>query len=158
MSSRSRVDEMQIARYLDGEMSAADRAGFESRLQEDAALRAALQAAEESCRILREACPAPLRAPAGFRSGVLDAVRRMPSREELVQLTTSEENVAQVVAFARRLLVAAAVILGLGLLLGLDLLRADEGAELQADEADQQLMDQRDAKARHLLEERLRQK
>ena len=157
MTRMNKQDEIRLARYLDGEMSTAERAEFDARLQGDPRLRAALDSAEEPSRVLRDARQEPVPASANFSAAVLDKVRRMPSRDELVQLTVSEDNVAAVVTYGRRLLVAAVVLFGLGLLFGFKLLGDDHGPQLQAI-GDQKLMKELDEKVKQILEERLRQK
>ena len=157
MNRVNKQDETRIARYLDGEMVDAESKEFDVRLQEeDPILCAALRTAQEQSRVLSDACREPLRASASFSTAVLDKVRRMPSRDELEQITASEDNVAAVVAYGRRLLVAAAVIFGLALLFGFNLLRDDVGPDLIAD--DEKLMKELDAKARELRAERFRQR
>ena len=154
MTRMDKQDEIRLARYLDGEMTTAERAEFDARLQRDPILRAAMDSAEEPSRALRDARQELSPASANFSATVLDKVRRMPSRDELVQLTASEENIAAVVAYGRRLLVAAVVLFGLGLLFSLNLLGNDHGPQLRAI-GDKKLMKELDVK---ILEERLRQK
>jgi anti-sigma factor RsiW len=153
MTRMNKQDEIRLARYLDGEMPTAERAEFDTRLQRDPILRAALDSAEEPSRALRDARQEPLRAAANFSATVLDRVRRMPSRDELVQLTATEENIAAFITYGRRLLVAAVVLFGLGLLFGFNLVRNDHGPELQAI-GDKKLMKELDTKVKQILRER----
>ena len=129
-------------------------------MPKDAALRAALQVAEDASRALHDTCPQPVRAPANFSSAVLDEIRCLPSRDELVKITATEvehaAKVESVVTYGRRLLVAAVVLFGLNLLFCFNLLRDDEGEDLAAD--DQKIMKQLDEKAKKLLRNRLRPK
>ncbi len=157
MNRVNKQDETRIARYLDGEMGDAESKEFDVRLQKDAILCAALRTAQEQSRVLHDACPEPPRASVNFGTAVLDKVRRMPSRDELEQITASEENIAAVIVYGRRLLVAAVVVFGLALLFSFNLLRNDEGSALQAND-DKKLMDQLDAKVKKLQAERLRQR
>ena len=147
MTRVNKTDEILIARYVDGELSDADRAAFVARLERDADLQTAVQAAETQARTLREADPQPLRAPAGFSTSVLDSVRRMPSREELVQITNDEADVEALVSFGRRLLVAAVVLCVAGFLFGFKGWQG-VGGDLSADPEDRKLMQELDTKVK----------
>ena len=156
MTRLNKQDEIRIARYLDGEMVDAESKEFDVRLQSDPILCAALRTAQRDSCVLPDARTEPLTASANFSTAVLDKVRRMPSRDELERITASEETVAAVIVYGRRLLVAAVVVFGLALLFGSDLLRNDVGPVLRAD--DIKLMKQLDARAKELQAERLREK
>ena len=147
----SRHDQRSIHRYVDGQMDAAERERFESRLQREQELHDAVDATRAGSVALREAAAEPMRAPATFAAGVLQQVRHLPSRDELVQITDAEEahaaSVELAIAHGRRLLVAAVVVFGLSMLFCMGLLRRD-AEELSAKPAeDQKLMKQLDAKA-----------
>lgn len=157
MNRSNKQDEIRIGRYVDGEMVDVERKEFDNRLQQDPILCAALRLAQKQSRVLPDACPEPLRASADFSTAVLDKVRRMPSRDELERITASEESVAAVIVYGRRLLVAAVVVFGLALLFGSNLLRNDLGSKLSAI-TDKELMEQLDARAKELQAERFRQR
>ncbi|MBL8727435.1 MAG: hypothetical protein JNM25_03320 [Planctomycetes bacterium] len=107
----SRDDLQNLHRFLDGELDAAAAAAFRTRLAAAPDLRRQL-AAE---RALRDGFVAArggvVAAPTGFTADVLAAVRRLPSRDQLEQ----QEVADRVVRLCRRLLLAAAVLFGVGL-------------------------------------------
>lgn len=162
MTRFNKNDEIRIARYVDGEMSSADRAEFSARLSKDAALLAALHTAEEASRVLHDARPESVPAPATFPCAVLDAIRCLPSRHELVKITTTEaeneERIVAVIAHGRRLLVAAVVVLSLSSLFCFNLLRSESGTLSAKAVDDEKLMKQLDEKARKNLVARIRRK
>ena len=141
MSRPNKNDERSNARYLDGQMPAAEREAFVRRLQSEAQLRDAVCAAEEQTGRIRASAEPPMTAPAGFSAAVLDSVRRMPSRGELVRLTDDEESVMSLVGFARQLLLAAILVLGLALLFGFNLLGNVDNEELDAITREQQMQE-----------------
>lgn len=141
MSRPNKNDECSTARYLDGQMPAAEREAFVRRLQSEAQLRDAVCAAEEQTRRIRALAEPSMTAPAGFSAAVLDSVRRMPSRDELVWLTNDEESVVSMIGFARQLLVAAILVLGLALLFGFNLLGNVDNEELDANTREQQMQE-----------------
>lgn len=116
----SHDDQKTLHRFLDGELDAAAAAAFRTRLQASPELRRHL-AAEQQLRggfvAARGDAMAP---PAGFAAGVLAAVRRLPSRDQLEQQEVGE----RVVRLCRRLLVAAVLLFGLGLVWHAGLLEA----------------------------------
>jgi len=105
-------DELQLQRYLDGELPPDDAAACTARLAADPAFRRR----HDEARALRSAFTAArggaLRASAGFTANVLVAARRLPSREELQH----EDVAAAGASFCRRILLAAAVLAALALL------------------------------------------
>lgn len=105
-------DELQLQRYLDGELPPDDAAACTARLAADPAFRRR----HDEARALRSAFAAARgegrRASAGFTANVLAAARRLPSREELQQ----HDVVGGGTMFCRRILLAAAVLAALGLL------------------------------------------
>ena len=107
----------------------------------EAALRAAADGACLQSRKIRDADPAAAAAPvpADFPMSVVQRVRRMPSRSDLIAQSTAEDAVSTAVGYARRLMVAALVLVGLGLLFGLKVLVAPDTGALQATE--QELLD-----------------
>ncbi|MGC6489276.1 MAG: hypothetical protein ACON4Z_16640 [Planctomycetota bacterium] len=102
-------DERMIQRYVDGELSESDAAAFAARLLREPSLREQVAVLESlSGHMAPAAAP---RAPAGFTADVLTAVRRLPERDQLAQ----DEVAAGAVRLCARVLVAAAVVLALGL-------------------------------------------
>jgi anti-sigma factor RsiW len=108
-------DDQQLQRYLDGELSETDAAAFAARMLADNDLRQRVDAMKQvqlGFASVSEASAAdPVAAPAGFTAGVLAEVRRLPSREQMQQTDLSEGAIR----LCRRLLLAAAILLGMGL-------------------------------------------
>lgn len=102
-------DERTLQRFLDGQLDPAAAAAFRSALASDAALRERV----ETERRLRAGFAAArgTTAPAGFTAGVMAAVRRLPGRDVLEQQDVGD----RIVRLCRRLLIAAAVLFGIGL-------------------------------------------
>jgi anti-sigma factor RsiW len=109
--NQSHDDTRNLHRFLDGELDATAAAALRTRLAAEPDLRRQL-AAEQAMRggfaTVRAAAVTP---PAGFTAEVLAAVRRLPARDQIEQQDTAE----RVVRLCRRLLLAAAVLFGLGL-------------------------------------------
>ena len=145
MSRLQKNDELLVARYVDGEMPDAARRDFEQRLRSEAALERAVAAAREHSALLRATAERPVAAPAGFASSVLDSVRRMPSREELVRLTEHEASIDETLRFARRILMAAVLLFGFAVLFGLGLFIGADNDKLEAGDLEQRMheLDQR---------------
>jgi anti-sigma factor RsiW len=137
----SNMDERLCARFCDGEMSATEHAAFERRLADEPVLAAAVQRARADSRAVRDVEPQPLRAPAGFGTAVLEKVRRMPSREELIEQTLAEDTVASLVTYGRRLLAAAVVLFAFAMLFSFQLFKNVGGKELHAFELTKQMRD-----------------
>lgn len=107
----SHDDLKSLHRFLDGELDAAANAALRARLAAEPELRQLL-AGEQRLRDGFAAARTPVvAAPAGFTAGVLAAVRRLPSRDQL----ELQEVGDRIVRLCRRLLIAAAVLFGLGL-------------------------------------------
>ena len=108
--SFSREDQ-ELQRYIDGELPAEDAAAFAARMLQDAGLRERVEAAEalRGGFAAADGCAA-VGAPAGLTANVLAEVRRLPSRDQLRQIDVA----AGAVQLCRRLLLAAAVLLGVG--------------------------------------------
>lgn len=104
--------EQQLQRYLDGELSPEDAAAFAASMLQDAELRERVELGERLREGFAAAVAAEPRsaAPAGFTAGVLSEVRRLPSREQLQQADLT----AGAVQLCRRILLAAIVLLGVG--------------------------------------------
>ncbi len=110
--SLSYRDELQLQRYLDGELPPDDAAACTARLAADPAFRRRHDEARALRAAFTAARGADRRVSAGFTANVLAAARRLPSREELQQ----HDVVGGGTAFCRRILLAAAVLGALGLL------------------------------------------
>ena len=128
---------IEAARYVDGELSAELRSAFEARLPRDHALAQAVSETRE-LRLLfapsRDPVP-PVLSP-GFRTRLLQEVRSLPSRDDLLAELGEEGELEQAQGAssetARRLLLAAALIFGLALLMFSGLLRGADTARLEA--------------------------
>jgi anti-sigma factor RsiW len=107
-------DERVLQRYLDGELPA-DDGDFGKRLMADPAMRERLAEAQ-ALRAGFRAAKAPSRdaisAPAGFTAKVVAAARSLPSRQQLEQADVLQTAVR----LCRRVLLAAALVAGAGLL------------------------------------------
>lgn len=137
-------DDLTIQRYVDGELSEADAAAFAARMLQEPALRERV----EELRAFAVGFEGDdvAAAPAGFTAKVLDGVRRLPERAELEQL----EVTAGAVRLCARVLLAAALIFGLGAAWHLGLLdggRADtveaapDAVEQEMDRLDQLILE-----------------
>lgn len=124
-------DDQQIQRYLDGELAEAEAATFAARMLADNGLRQRVEAMEQvqmGFASARDHATGPAAAPAGFTASVMTEVRRLPSREQLQQQDLSEG----VVRLCRRLLLAAGVLVGLGLAWQSGLFRPSGSGEVEA--------------------------
>jgi len=107
-------DDRQLQRYLDGQLSETEAAAFAARMLADNELRQRVETMEQAqmgFASARDHATGPVAAPAGFTAGVMSEVRRLPSREQMQQMDLSEGAVR----LCRRLLLAAAIVLGIGL-------------------------------------------
>jgi hypothetical protein len=128
----SHDDRMLLQRHLDGALDRGASAAFAARATAEPELAQALEA-ERALRIgFAAARGEARRAPATFTANVLAAVRRLPSRELLEQ----QDVAAHAVRLCRRLLLAAAVIAGLGLVWQSGLVHTPAAAPLQASPGD----------------------
>ena len=126
--SLSSADELLVQRHVDGELAPAAAAAFAARLAAEPALRQrveSLQALRIGVLAGREHGPRP---GAEFAGKVMAAVRRLPSRQQLEQASA----VGGAAVFCRRLLLAAALVAGLGLAWGLGLCDGGAPQELHA--------------------------
>lgn len=106
-------DELLLQRYRDGELSTDEAARLRHRLDAEPALRAALTGLEELSGLFATGkAAAAFAAPAGFTAQVLAEARRLPDR---IRLREAEAS-ARAVVVCRRLLLAAVVLFGIGLL------------------------------------------
>lgn len=107
-------EDQQLQRYLDGELSEPEAAAFAARMLADHDLRQRVEAMEQvqlGFASAKNDATGPVAAPVGFTASVLSEVRRLPSREQMQQMDLSEGAVR----LCRRLLLAAAILVGLGL-------------------------------------------
>jgi anti-sigma factor RsiW len=108
--------DQELQRYVDGQLSESEAATFAVRMLSDNELRQRVEALEQVQAGFATAADSrsvngPIGAPAGFTANVMSEVRRLPSREQLQQNDMAETTVR----LCRRLLIAAAMLLGLGL-------------------------------------------
>lgn len=155
MSRINNTDRQLVARYIDGELSDENRRAIARRLATEPLLREAVEEAEAQRQALSEAAPEPMRAPAGFAVGVLEAVRQQPSRPELVSITNNEVSVEESLVLGQRLLVAALILFVLGLAFSMQWVKTTGGGQLRAS-GDAQLMKELDEKVKQIRAERLR--
>lgn len=110
-------DERLLHRFLDGAMGGDEAAACRARLQAEPQLRQGLAALQQLRAAFAEARQSAAVAPAGFTAGVLAAARRLPSRDDLRDAGEWGSEAGQgLLRLCRRLLLAAAVLFGLGLL------------------------------------------
>jgi anti-sigma factor RsiW len=138
----SHQDELLLQRHLDGELDPAAAAAFHARLAAEPALARAL----DDARALRTGFLAgrefAMRPPASFTAAVLAAARGLPGREQLQRMDLAASGIR----ICRRLLVAAAVVAGIGLLWQAGLVRLGTPAVLQASPGEmQRVIDELDA-------------
>lgn len=122
------ADQLQLQRYLDGELSAVGAAAFAARLQAEPELAAAAAAAtplREAFASARRTAPA---APRGFAASVAAATRQLPSRLALENLDAA----AGIRRMCQRVLLAAAVVLVASLAVRAGWIATGFGAPLQA--------------------------
>jgi len=138
-----RVDLLQVQRYVDGELSPGGCAAFEARLGEEPSLLAAVEAAREQRRLFQDdpAGQVPPK-PLGIADTVMDQVRRLPRREELMQLVEGEELADVVATTGRRWLIAAAVLLVAAVLFGARLIQPSGGEAHARDEVELRQLDE----------------
>lgn len=121
-------DQLLLQRYLDDRLAPNERAAFAARL----AAEPALHEAHERERALHagfRAAAATSRAPsASFTANVLAKARQLPSRVALEQADVAAVGVGLI----RKFLLAAVVLVGLGLLWQSGLGREQESPHLQA--------------------------
>ncbi|MBL8752694.1 MAG: hypothetical protein JNK15_05285 [Planctomycetes bacterium] len=120
-------DQLQLQRFLDDRLGPTERAAFAARIAAEPSLQDAL-AAERTLRGGFRAAAAQARAPsASFAASVLAKARQLPSRVELEQADIAAGGVGLI----RRLLLAAGVVVGIGLVYAAGL-GERESAHLQA--------------------------
>lgn len=135
-------DDRWVQRFLDQELSGPEAARFAERLLADADLRERVEAE----RRLRRGFAAarmldPASVPHGFAAGVLAEVRRLPARQELERLDLASATQR----LCLRVLLAAVVLIGLGLAWHVGLLdRSRAGAVRASPDEVRQEMDRLD--------------
>ena len=77
------LDEQELHRWLDGELNAAEAAGFESRLREDPALRAEAEAMKLLCADLKAHFPVvkDVPHPDFFNSQIQDRIAELEAAD-----------------------------------------------------------------------------
>ncbi|MCA8954046.1 MAG: hypothetical protein KDE27_31350 [Planctomycetes bacterium] len=141
-------DQRLLQKFRDGELGPSESTAFAARLAAEPTLRAGLQELEELTRGFAADRARTFTPPAGFTASVLAEVRQLPNRLELRQIEVS--GVA--LTLCRRLLLAAAILFGIGLCWHAGLFPNDRSDKLEAAPADelQQEIDRLDAIARTL--------
>ncbi|MCA8976803.1 MAG: hypothetical protein KDC98_18925 [Planctomycetes bacterium] len=140
-------DQMLLQRFLDRELAADEAASLRSRLDREPELAAGFAEFEELSRGFAAGRSAGFVAPAGFTAAVLAEVRKLPDRIRLQEAEFS----ARAMVLCRRLLLAAAILFGLGLCWHIGLFDGGSATTLEAapDEIDR-VLDQIDAIVRSL--------
>lgn len=108
----SQNDERLLFRFLDGELSGDEAAACRARLDREPLLRQCLEELRDRASGFATARAEVRTAPAGFTSGVLAAVRQLPDRAAL----RASEGEPELLVLCRRVLIAAALVVGIGLL------------------------------------------
>lgn len=144
--------ETELQRYVDHELNDPERTAFEAKLLRDPALRDEVDGLRALRKVFRasaeETAPQP---SAGFRARVL---ARAATAAELESVTTAagsdtDSLLNPLLVWAKRSLIAAAVIAGLSLLVLSGALRSADSGRLEASEADvQKAMAELDAQMR----------
>ena len=143
------ADLLQVQRYVDGELAPADRTAFEARLGEEPTLLAAVATARDQRRLFQDdpgkrlapKTPAPAPGQSGVVDAVMDQVRRLPRREELVRLVEGDELADVAATVGRNWLVAAAVLIVVALLFGARLIQPSGGEAEAAAETELRKLD-----------------
>jgi anti-sigma factor RsiW len=126
-------DTMSVARYVDGEMTAAERARFAARLDADPELRRAVLELEDLRRCIAAAATTPVRQPCpGFRARVAAEVAGFGGAAGSREAAELE----RVMVFARRVMVAAVLVFGVAILMFAGLLRSTDSGRLEASPAE----------------------
>jgi anti-sigma factor RsiW len=124
----SHHDELELHRFLDGELDAAASAAFRARCEAEPALRQRLVEERAMRAAFAAARGVPTGPSTGFTASVIAAVRQLPARREIEEREAGEA----VVRLCRRLLVAALIVFGLGAAWHGGLLDSDRGNLLEA--------------------------
>lgn len=136
------ADLLEVQRYVDGELSPEALAAFEARLRADPSLLAAVEAARAQRRLFADDPAALLPKPLAVADAILEQVRRLPRRQDLMRLVEGDELAAVVAATGRRWLIAAALLLVAALLFGAGLIRPSGGEAHARDAAELRQLDE----------------
>lgn len=104
-------DRRLLQKYRDGEMTESEAAGFRARVEAEPALRRGLTELDELSRGFAAGRERVFASPAGFTASLLAEVRQLPDR---IQMQQAEISGAALV-LCRRVLIAAAILFGIGL-------------------------------------------
>jgi len=127
----SENDQRLLYRFLDGELVADEAAACRARLEREPLLRQCLQELQDGARGFATARAETMAAPAGFNAKVLAAARRLPDRAALRESELGD----RMMVLCRRLLIAAAILFGIGSLWHSGLLDGRSTDSLQASPA-----------------------
>ena len=160
--SFSETDKL-VQRFLDGELAGSEGAAFAARMLSDASLRERVEGAQQiqSCFAAEASSGRRDVQPAsGFTAAVMSEIRRLPSRIELQQ----EDLAKSAVRLCSRLLLAAALLIGLGLGMQAGLFNPNGSGQIEAAsptevDAEMQRLDglARDAREREATERESRE-
>lgn len=129
MTKLAANDERLLNRFVDGELPATAMDDCRRRLEQEPRLRQHLQELQAVRACFRTASPAAVAAPAGFTAGLMAAVRQ----RSLTQSWRDEAGDApQLTRLCRRLLVAAALLIGTAAIWHLGLFRHHEPSVVEA--------------------------
>ena len=125
----SHDDRQNLDRLLDGELPPERAAALRARLAAEPALRTAFEERQRLRGAFASAASTRgFAAPAGFTASVLAATRGLPARREIEEREVADH----IVRVCRRVLIAAAVVVGLGIVWQSGLWRRDHDSRLQA--------------------------
>lgn len=106
----SNEDARTLDRLLDGALAPAEATALRARIAVEPALQMAFDERQRMHEAFAAAGARTFTPPSGFTAKVLGATRRLPSRREI-----EEQDVgASIVRICGRILIAAAVVIGLG--------------------------------------------
>ena len=131
----SQCDLLLLQRHLDGELDAAATAAFATRLAAEPALqRAADEAQSVRGALAMAGAGRSMRPPTSFTSNLLVAARQLPTRQQLEQADVA----AAAIGLCRRILLAAAILAGVGLAWHAGFVNGEQPTIMQANPADVQ--------------------
>ncbi len=158
MKQLSEADQRLLSRLVDGELAGEELTELERRLLREPRLREAVEGQRETREWFEKVRVQESRdgvtVPAGFAARVVEQVRRLPDREELLaevgELGERESEERTTLSLGRGILAAAALIFGVSLLFAGGLVRPADSDQLEA--ADDQVIERIDAEMRALEE------
>ncbi|MCR9244712.1 MAG: hypothetical protein NXI31_06755 [bacterium] len=127
-------DQRLLQKYRDGELAGSEAEALKARLSNEPGLAAGLAELDELARGFVSGREATFAAPAGFTAGLLAEVRQLPDRIQMAEA----EVAGSALVMCRRLLLAAAVLFGLGLCWHAGLFDNGRNETLEADPAEVQ--------------------